>query len=118
MMDCNAVTASRTRFLEMPAFCRSLVGFYSVFHNLPSVNQRCLLVPEIHLQPKTIFVFNNRSDCGFFDSASVQVHADVLASPVTFVSCFVLVPGFNLTATVVVHDDAALRLCFMRFGQS
>jgi hypothetical protein len=44
------------------------------------VNQHCLLVPEIHLQPKTIGVFNNRSDYSFFDSASVlQVHADALA---------------------------------------
>ena len=36
-------------------------------------------MPEVNLQPKTILAFNNRSDCGFFDSASVQVDADVLA---------------------------------------
>ena len=50
-----------------------------ILYDLPHVNQRCLLVPEIHLQPKTIFVFNNSSDYDLCDSASVQVYADVLA---------------------------------------
>ena len=78
MMDCNAVAASRTRFFEMPAFCRSLVSFHSVVNDLPRVNQRCLLVPEIDLQAQPILAFNNGFDDCVFDSASVHVYADAL----------------------------------------
>jgi hypothetical protein len=56
------------------------------------VNQRSLLVPKIHLQPKTIGAFNDRFDCGFFDSASVHVYAGALAD-LEFAFTLVLLAG-------------------------
>jgi len=43
------------------------------------MNQHSLLVSEINLQVQPVGAFNNRFHCGFFDSASMQVYADVLA---------------------------------------